>query len=228
MIEFSPRERRSAGEAWAEAADRVARQAGQRPGAGGRPLRRPAAVRRRRRAHLRAAPDDRGRLRRPGAVGQPPHVAKWWDENRTVDQIADYYGPAMRGEDPTRLLDLGGQRPLGRFLPGLPDLRPPRLRASRAATRRGRIRLRDRRGGARRPRSRHQPAVGVPARHRRAGVRRGHRAVRRPRPPQRAVVAGAGQARGRRAGCGSTSRRDGRVDTVVGCSIDVRRVLASA
>jgi len=32
-----------------------------------------------------------------------PHVAKWWDENRTAVQIAAYYGPALRGEDPTRL-----------------------------------------------------------------------------------------------------------------------------
>ncbi|MCW2786833.1 MAG: family N-acetyltransferase [Marmoricola sp.] len=32
-----------------------------------------------------------------------PHVAKWWDEHRTPDQVAAYYGPALRGEDPTRL-----------------------------------------------------------------------------------------------------------------------------
>jgi aminoglycoside 6'-N-acetyltransferase len=32
-----------------------------------------------------------------------PHVAKWWDEHRTLDQVAEYYGPALRGEDPTRL-----------------------------------------------------------------------------------------------------------------------------
>jgi len=32
-----------------------------------------------------------------------PHVAKWWDENRTSEQVAGYYGPALRGDDPTRL-----------------------------------------------------------------------------------------------------------------------------
>lgn len=31
------------------------------------------------------------------------HVARWWDEHRTVDQVAAHYGPALRGEDPTRL-----------------------------------------------------------------------------------------------------------------------------
>ena len=32
-----------------------------------------------------------------------PHVARWWDENRTPDLVAAYYGPAVRGEEPTRL-----------------------------------------------------------------------------------------------------------------------------
>lgn len=32
-----------------------------------------------------------------------PHVARWWDENRTAEQVAAYYGPALAGEDPTRL-----------------------------------------------------------------------------------------------------------------------------
>lgn len=32
-----------------------------------------------------------------------PHVARWWDEHRTPEQVAAYYGPALRGEDPTRL-----------------------------------------------------------------------------------------------------------------------------
>lgn len=32
-----------------------------------------------------------------------PHVARWWDEHRTPEQVASYYGPALRGEDPTRL-----------------------------------------------------------------------------------------------------------------------------
>jgi RimJ/RimL family protein N-acetyltransferase len=32
-----------------------------------------------------------------------PHVARWWDDNRSEEQVAAYYGPALRGEDPTRL-----------------------------------------------------------------------------------------------------------------------------
>jgi aminoglycoside 6'-N-acetyltransferase len=32
-----------------------------------------------------------------------PHVARWWDEHRTPEQVAAYYGPALRGEEPTRL-----------------------------------------------------------------------------------------------------------------------------
>ena len=32
-----------------------------------------------------------------------PHVARWWDEHRTPEQVAEYYGPALRGEEPTRL-----------------------------------------------------------------------------------------------------------------------------
>jgi hypothetical protein len=32
-----------------------------------------------------------------------PHVARWWDERRTPEQVAAYYGAALHGEDPTRL-----------------------------------------------------------------------------------------------------------------------------
>ena len=32
-----------------------------------------------------------------------PHVARWWDEHRSPDQVADHYGPAVRGEEPTRM-----------------------------------------------------------------------------------------------------------------------------
>ncbi|MGO4257845.1 GNAT family N-acetyltransferase [Marmoricola sp. RAF53] len=32
-----------------------------------------------------------------------PHVARWWDEHRTPEQVEAYYGPALRGEDPTRM-----------------------------------------------------------------------------------------------------------------------------
>lgn len=32
-----------------------------------------------------------------------PHVARWWDEHRTADQVRRHYGPALRGEEPTRV-----------------------------------------------------------------------------------------------------------------------------
>jgi RimJ/RimL family protein N-acetyltransferase len=31
-----------------------------------------------------------------------PHVARWWDEHRSPEQVAAYYGPGLRGEDPVR------------------------------------------------------------------------------------------------------------------------------
>lgn len=31
------------------------------------------------------------------------HVARWWDDRRTTEQVAAHYGPAIRGEKPTRL-----------------------------------------------------------------------------------------------------------------------------
>ena len=32
-----------------------------------------------------------------------PHVAQWWDEHRSLEQVTAYYGAALRGEDPTRM-----------------------------------------------------------------------------------------------------------------------------
>lgn len=32
-----------------------------------------------------------------------PHVATWWDQNRSPEQVAAYYGKALAGEDPTRM-----------------------------------------------------------------------------------------------------------------------------
>ncbi|MGY2873766.1 aminoglycoside 6'-N-acetyltransferase [Marmoricola sp. URHA0025 HA25] len=32
-----------------------------------------------------------------------PHVARWWDEHRSIEQVAAHYGPALRGDDPTRM-----------------------------------------------------------------------------------------------------------------------------
>lgn len=30
------------------------------------------------------------------------HVARWWDHHRSAEQIASYYGPGLRGDDPVR------------------------------------------------------------------------------------------------------------------------------
>jgi RimJ/RimL family protein N-acetyltransferase len=35
-------------------------------------------------------------------VNEPP-VARWWDENRSPEQVEAYYGPAIAGDDPTRM-----------------------------------------------------------------------------------------------------------------------------
>ena len=32
-----------------------------------------------------------------------PHVARWWDDHRSPEQVEAYYGAALRGEDPTRM-----------------------------------------------------------------------------------------------------------------------------
>jgi RimJ/RimL family protein N-acetyltransferase len=89
------------GESWAEAADRFA--PGQGPALAddlsGDPLR------------FKLDPEHRFSVR-PMVPGDfhdvsrwvnEPHVARWWDEHRTVEQVAAYYGAALRGEDPTRM-----------------------------------------------------------------------------------------------------------------------------
>jgi RimJ/RimL family protein N-acetyltransferase len=91
------------GESWAALADRLAPQHTAGPvlaaDLSGDPLR------------FRVDPEHRFSVRAmtPGDLGDvvrwvnEPHVARWWDENRTSEQVAAYYGPALRGEDPTRL-----------------------------------------------------------------------------------------------------------------------------
>lgn len=62
---------------------------------------------------LRFAVDDRHRLAvRPMTMGDfpdvvrwvnAPHVARWWDRRRSPEQVAAHYGPAVRGEESTRM-----------------------------------------------------------------------------------------------------------------------------
>lgn len=60
---------------------------------------------------FRTDPEHRFALR-PMTVGDlpvvstwvnAPHVARWWDEHRSVEQLQAYYGPALAGEEQTRL-----------------------------------------------------------------------------------------------------------------------------
>ena len=59
----------------------------------------------------RAATDDPGGPRCRDPLGQHAHVAKWWDERRSAEQVADHYLPGHPGRGGGPLLDLGGQRP---------------------------------------------------------------------------------------------------------------------
>ena len=95
-----PRAQVPAGLAWAEAADRLA---------GGRG---PVLAVDLSGDPLRFCVDDEHRFAlRPMTEGDfpdvtrwvnAPHVARWWDEHRTAEQVAAYYGPGIRGEDAVR------------------------------------------------------------------------------------------------------------------------------
>ncbi len=95
-----PRAQVPAGLSWAEAADTLA---------GGRGPVLPVDLSG---DPLRFCIDDGHRLAlRPMTVGDfpdvtrwvnAPHVARWWDEHRTAEQVAAYYGPGIRGEDAVR------------------------------------------------------------------------------------------------------------------------------
>jgi RimJ/RimL family protein N-acetyltransferase len=52
---------------------------------------------------LAVRPMTEGDLREVSRWVSAPHVARWWDEHRSPEQVAAYYGPAIRGEEPTRL-----------------------------------------------------------------------------------------------------------------------------
>jgi aminoglycoside 6'-N-acetyltransferase len=88
-------------ESWAQAADRMA------PGPGpvlardlsGDPLR----FRLDDEHHFSVRPMTLGDFRDVSRWVSEPHVARWWDEHRSLEQVEAHYGPALRGEDPTRL-----------------------------------------------------------------------------------------------------------------------------
>lgn len=48
-------------------------------------------------------PMTRGDLRDVSRWVNQPHVVRWWDEQRSLEQVAAHYGPALAGDDPTRL-----------------------------------------------------------------------------------------------------------------------------
>lgn len=92
------------GQSWAHAADREAARRGEvgpvlAVDLSGDPL------------HFGVDPDHRFAVR-PMTEGDLPdverwvnaeHVSRWWDDRRTAEQVAAHYGPAIRGEEPTRL-----------------------------------------------------------------------------------------------------------------------------
>ena len=99
LIEL-PRDEVPEGESWARAADRRAEGRG------------PVLAVDLSEDLLRFRVDDDHRFAlRPMTVGDFPdlvrwvnaeHVAVWWDEHRSAEQIAAYYGPGIRGEDAVR------------------------------------------------------------------------------------------------------------------------------
>jgi aminoglycoside 6'-N-acetyltransferase len=99
LIEFTRAQVRE-DESWAEAADRLA--AGRGPvlavDLSGDPLR--FMVDDEHRFALR--PMTEGDFRDVTRWVNSPHVARWWDEHRSPEQVAAYYGPGLRGEDAVR------------------------------------------------------------------------------------------------------------------------------
>ena len=92
------------GESWAEAADRAAADAG----SSHRPV---LAVDLSGDPMLFQVDDQHTFALRPMTEGDypdvvrwvnTPHVAKWWDGTRDLEHVAAYYGPGLRGEDPVR------------------------------------------------------------------------------------------------------------------------------
>ena len=99
LIEFTRAQVRD-DESWAQAADRLAEGRG------------PVLAVDLSEDPLRFCVDDEHRFAmRPMTAGDlpdvtrwinTPHVARWWDEHRSAEQVAAHYGPGIRGEDAVR------------------------------------------------------------------------------------------------------------------------------
>ncbi len=92
------------GESWARAADRVATGEDHEGPVlavdlSGDPLRFQVDHQHR----LAVRPMTEGDLGDVSRWVSAPHVARWWDEHRSLEQVAAHYGPALCGKDPTRL-----------------------------------------------------------------------------------------------------------------------------
>ena len=119
-------------------------------------------------------PLTRADLRDVVAWQAQPHVARWWqDEATSLDAAEAHYGPALDGDDPTRLwvLELNG-RSVG-FLQDYRIGDHPAYALLDRPTGRHRPRLPRGRPGLGRPRGRHPDAVGLRPRRRGARLPRG-------------------------------------------------------
>jgi RimJ/RimL family protein N-acetyltransferase len=92
------------GESWAEAADRVAA----RVGAGSGPVLAldlsgdPLCFARDEEHRFAVRPMTEGDFPDVSRWVSARHVARWWDEHTSPDQVAAHYGPGVRGEDAVR------------------------------------------------------------------------------------------------------------------------------
>ena len=166
--------------------------------------------------------------------GDLPLVARWLSSPARGEVVAQRGGddprsrhralrPGHRRDDPDPALGGGDQRPVDGLRAGLPGrATTPSSRCwRRIPTRSGR--LRHRRAGVARARVRHPAVVGLDGEVRAPPSRR-HGLLRR---PDHANAATCGCSTSWvHPGPGSTNRRVGTIDTFVGCTLDVRRVLA--
>lgn len=104
MLVEIPRATVRAAESWADAADRSARDLGEHGPVLAVDLSADPLRFRLDHDHVFSVrPMTSGDLRDVSRWLDEPHVARWWDDHGTPEQVAAHYGPALRGEEPTRM-----------------------------------------------------------------------------------------------------------------------------